>query len=120
MDLLWRRPARNHFLGVPYTEVQPSALAVSAAERRAVFDDRWSRGGFRLFIDSFGDLLFDKAANDTAADYIRDRIRERVTDPATAELLCPTDYPYGTKRPPLETDYYDAFNRSSVFPRRPA
>lgn len=109
-----RSASRNHFLGVPYEDVQPSALAVSAEERRAVFDDRWERGGFRLFIDSFGDVLSDQDANDTAAEYIRGRIRERVQDPATAELLCPTTYPYGTKRPPLETDYYEAYNRDSV------
>lgn len=109
-----REASRNHFLGVPYDEVEPSALAVSAEERRAVFDDRWDRGGFRLFIDSFGDLLVNKEANDTAADYIRDRIRGRVHDPVTAEKLCPTTYPYGTKRPPLETDYYEAFNRDTV------
>jgi cation diffusion facilitator CzcD-associated flavoprotein CzcO/acetyl esterase/lipase len=109
-----REASRNHFLGVPYSDVQPSALAVSAEERRAIFDDRWDRGGFRLFIDSFQDVLLDQDANDTAADYIRSRIQERVTDPATADLLCPTTYPYGTKRPPLETDYYEAFNRDSV------
>ncbi|PWJ54135.1 Predicted flavoprotein CzcO associated with the cation diffusion facilitator CzcD [Quadrisphaera granulorum] len=109
-----RAKSRNHFLGVPYDEVQPSALAVSPEQRRAVFDDRWNKGGFRLFIDSFADLLLDKAANDTAAEYIRERIRERVQDPATAELLCPTGYPYGTKRPPLETDYYEAYNRDTV------
>lgn len=109
-----RAASRNHFLGVPYEDVQPSATAVSAQERRAVFDDRWERGGFRLFIDSYGDILTDQDANDTAAEYIRGRIRERVQDPATADLLCPTGYPYGTKRPPLETDYYEAFNRESV------
>jgi cyclohexanone monooxygenase len=109
-----RDASRNHFLGVPYTEVQPSALAVSPGERRKVFDDRWERGGFRLFIDSFADILFDKAANDTVAEYIRERIRERVTDPVTAGLLAPEGYPYGTKRPPLETDYYEAYNRDTV------
>jgi cation diffusion facilitator CzcD-associated flavoprotein CzcO len=109
-----RAASRNHFLGVPYSDVQPSALAVSPDDRRRVFDDRWNRGGFRLFIDSFGDILFDKAANDTVAQYIRDRIHERVSDPATAELLAPADYPYGTKRPPLETDYYEAYNGPNV------
>src|SRR4029453_16643590 len=99
---------------VPYSDVQPSALAVSAEERRAIFDDRWDRGGFRLFIDSFQDALLDQDANDTAADYIRSRIQERVTDPDTAHLPSPTTSPYGTKRPPLETDYYEAFNRDSV------
>ncbi|GAA4708875.1 NAD(P)/FAD-dependent oxidoreductase [Pseudonocardia yuanmonensis] len=109
-----RDASRNHFLGVPYSEVEPSALAVDPQHRRRVFDDRWNRGGFRLFIDSFGDILFDKAANDTIADYIRERIHERVEDPATAELLAPRGYPYGTKRPPLETDYYEAYNRPNV------
>ncbi|QGF22659.1 flavin-containing monooxygenase [Raineyella fluvialis] len=109
-----RQASRNHFLGVPYADVQPSALAASPEERREVFDDRWNKGGFRFFIDSFGDILSNKEANDTAADYIREKIRQRVVDPATAELLSPTDYPYGTKRPPLEIDYYEAYNRPST------
>ncbi|MCV7289782.1 NAD(P)/FAD-dependent oxidoreductase [Mycolicibacterium wolinskyi] len=109
-----RDAARNHFLGVPFTDVQLSALAVSAEERRRVFDERWDAGGFRLFIDAFEDILFDKDANDTVAEYIRMRIRERVTDPATARLLAPEGYAYGTKRPPLETNYYEAFNRDNV------
>jgi len=109
-----RDASRNHFLGVPYTQVQPSALAVSAAERRRTFDERWNAGGFRLFIDSYQDILFDKKANDTIADYIRERIHERVNDPAVADLLAPKGYPYGTKRPPLETNYYEVFNQDNV------
>ena len=109
-----RDASRNHFLGVPYTQVQPSALAVSAAERRRTFDERWNAGGFRLFIDSYQDILFDKKANDTIADYIRGRIHERVNDPAVADLLAPKGYPYGTKRPPLETNYYEVFNQDNV------
>ena len=109
-----REASRNHFLGVPYTQVQPSALAVSAEERRRTFDERWNAGGFRLFIDSYQDILFDKKANDTIADYIRERIHERVNDPAVADLLAPKGYPYGTKRPPLETNYYEVFNQDNV------
>lgn len=109
-----RDASRNHFLGVPYSDAQPSAVQATAQERREVFDDRWNRGGFRLFIDAFQDILFDQRANDTVADYIRGRIHERVDDPETAELLAPRGYPYGTKRPPLETDYYEAFNRPNT------
>jgi cyclohexanone monooxygenase len=109
-----REASRNHFLGVPYTQVQPSALAVSAEERRRTFDERWNAGGFRLFIDSYQDILFDKNANDTIAEYIRERIHERVNDPAVAHLLAPKGYPYGTKRPPLETNYYEVFNQDNV------
>src|SRR5574340_103230 len=109
-----RDASRNHFLGVPYDQVQDSALAVSAAERRRVFDERWDAGGFRLFIDSFRDILFDQEANDTISEYIRERIYERVEDPEVAKLLAPTGYPYATKRPPLETNYYETYNRDNV------
>jgi cation diffusion facilitator CzcD-associated flavoprotein CzcO len=48
------------------------------------------------------------------ADYVRDRIRDRVKDAKTAELLCPTDHPYGTKRPALEINYYEIYNQDNV------
>jgi cyclohexanone monooxygenase len=109
-----RDRSRNHFLGVPYDQIQPSALAVDPEERRRIYQRRWEQGGFRLFFDSFADIPFDRAANDTAADFIRSKIRERVLDPAVAELLCPNDHPYATKRPPLETNYYETYNRPGV------
>jgi len=109
-----RTKSRNAFLGIPYDQVQPSALAVSAEERRRVYDARYVQGGFRLFVDSFADLLFNKEANDTAAEFVRAKIRERVKDPQVADMLTPKDYPYGTKRPPLETKYYETYNRDNV------
>ncbi len=36
------------------------------------------------------------------------------TDAQTAELLCPKDHPFGTKRPCLDTGYYATFNRPNV------
>jgi cation diffusion facilitator CzcD-associated flavoprotein CzcO len=110
----YRTRSRNHFLGVPYNDVQPSALAVSEDDRRRTYEERWKQGGFRLFTDSFGDLLVNKDANDTVAEFVRMKIHERVSDPKVADLLAPKDYPYGTKRPPLETDYYEAYNRDNV------
>ncbi|MEA2169913.1 MAG: hypothetical protein QOF76_3213 [Solirubrobacteraceae bacterium] len=109
-----RAGSRQNFLGVPYDAPQPSAVAATPEERREVYDKYWEKGGFSFVISTFQDLLFDQDANDTAADYIRDRIRERVKDPATAELLCPDDHPYATKRAPFETDYYEAYNRDDV------
>lgn len=109
-----REDSRNHFLGVPYDQVQPSALAVSREERDRVYRERWDAGGFRLFIDSYQDILLDRAANDTAAEYIRNRIAERVKDPKVAELLAPKDHAYATKRPPLETNYYEIYNQDNV------
>ena len=109
-----REAARNTRVGIPYPEALPSALAVSPEERRRVFDECWSEGGFRFFLGTFQDILVDKAANDTISEYVREQIRQRVSDPAVAEKLTPTTYPYGTKRPPFETNYYETFNRNNV------
>ncbi|MDO9451038.1 MAG: NAD(P)/FAD-dependent oxidoreductase [Rugosibacter sp.] len=109
-----RTKSRNSFIGLPYDQAQPSALTVSAEERRRVYDECYAQGGFRLIFDSFADMLFNKESNDTAAEYIRAKIRERVKDPKVADILTPKDYPYGTKRPPLETNYYETYNRDNV------
>jgi cyclohexanone monooxygenase len=63
---------------------------------------------------TYQDLLTNEDANQTVAEYTRQRIRERVNDPAVAELLCPDDHAFGTKRLPMETDYYETFNRDNV------
>ena len=109
-----RARSRERFVGAPYEPATRSALAATPEEHRAVYNKYWERGGFPLLASTFTDLLFDERANETIAEYIRERIRERVKDPATAELLCPTDHPYGTKRPPFETDYYETFNLPHV------
>lgn len=109
-----RAGSRENFLGAPYEPARPSALADPPEERHKVYDEFYGKGGFRLVISTYQDLLFNEEANDTIADYIRDRIRERVKDPKTAELLCPRDHPYATKRAPFESGYYETFNRENV------
>jgi len=37
-----------------------------------------------------------------------------VKDPATAEKLADIDHPYAAKRPPIDTDYFETFNRGNV------
>lgn len=96
--------------------LEQSALDASDAERTAVYEEAWGKGGFHFWAGTFNDILLDEHANRTAYDFWRDRTRERLTDPATAELLAPTDppYPFGTKRPSLEQNYYEWFNQANV------
>jgi cation diffusion facilitator CzcD-associated flavoprotein CzcO len=92
------------------------ALDVSPERRTAVYEDAWTRGGFHFWAGTFSDILIDPDANRTAYDFWRDKTRARIDDPTTAEVLAPTDppYPFGTKRPSLEQDYYECFNQPNV------
>src|SRR4029453_13978163 len=83
-------------------------------EREEILEGLWEEGGFKFLWGGFSDLLRDPEANEIASEFIRNKIRETVTDPDTAELLCPKDHPYGSKRPPIDTDYYETFNRDDV------
>src|SRR5205085_7910824 len=80
---------------------------------RARYEARWSRGGL-TFMSVYNNLSLDKAANDTAADFVREKIAEIVKDPETAKLLQPTSHPIGTKRICIDSDYFAAFNRPNV------
>ncbi len=92
------------------------ALSVSAAERQSVYEAAWERGGFHFWNGTFADITLDEDANRTSYDFWRDKVRERIADPVTAEILAPTEppYPFGTKRPSLEQNYYDVFNQDNV------
>ena len=74
----------------------------------------WETGGFRFIFESFDDIFIDERSNEVACEFIRNKIRAIVKDPATAELLCPKDYPLTAKRPPLGHYYYETFNRPNV------
>ncbi|HUE60925.1 MAG TPA: NAD(P)/FAD-dependent oxidoreductase, partial [Acidimicrobiales bacterium] len=110
-----RQLARDSYGGFPYKLTQRSALDDSPEDREAHYERLWAEeGGFKFIYGSYFDLLRNQEANDTAAEFIRCKIRAIVKDQAVAERLCPTDHPYGSKRPPVDTDYYVTFNRENV------
>jgi len=57
--------------------------------------------------------MFDRVANETAAEFIRRKIRAIVKDPAVAEALAPRQI-VGCKRLCVDTGFYDTFNRPNV------
>ncbi len=110
----YRQAAKESFFGVPIEGTPKMVFEVSEAERQATYQKGWDAGNLVGLIGAFGDVLFDKAANDTAAEFIRNKVRSIVKDPELAETLCPKDYPVGTKRPCLDTGYYETFNKEHV------
>ena len=111
-DDIWRR-SRSAANGHPFTMSDRSALSVSDEERQTIYEKAWTRGGLR-FRASFRDVLENQQANQTASDFIRSKIKETVTDPQLAEMLTPHDHGFATKRPPIDTGYFETFNRDNV------
>ncbi|MGM7648438.1 flavin-containing monooxygenase [Nocardia sp. JW2] len=110
-----REGDRATFFGLRIDEPPlPSSHAVSAQERRERYDKMYAKGGINFLGSTFADILTDEAANELISDYLREKIRERVTDPKTADLLCPTDHPLGSKRICMEDSYFEVYNRDNV------
>jgi cyclohexanone monooxygenase len=109
-----RDAARSSRAGIPLDVPEHSALEVDEEVRKAIYEERWGLGTLFGVTAAFTDLLLDRAANETAAEFVRDKIRGVVDDPDVADLLCPTDHPLGTKRPCLDTNYYATYNRPDV------
>jgi len=91
-----------------------AALDLPREERRAVYEQLWALPGFGKWLGNFRDIMTDRVANEDFAEFVREKIRARVKDPAVAEKLVPKDHPFGSKRVPLETEYYEAYNRDNV------
>ena len=108
-----REQMRRTTNGHPFTIAERSAFDVSAEERQALYEAAWQEGGLR-FRATFRDILLDKDANDTAAAFIAAKIRAVVKDPDTAAVLTAFDHPYAAKRPPIDTGYFETFNRENV------
>ena len=87
---------------------------MSKAERRAFWDQLYQTSGFAILVGNFVEIHSDEAANRELSEYVADRIRQRVTDPRTAEMLIPKDHGFGMQRLPLETNYFEAYNRDNV------
>jgi cation diffusion facilitator CzcD-associated flavoprotein CzcO len=112
-DEIWHE-IRYAFAGFQLHMIDHGALDVPPEERERTYQERWDRGGFGLWLANYNDIFFTREANDTISEWLREKIQERVDDPVTAEKLTPRDHAFGTKRVPLETNYYEAFNRDNV------
>jgi len=117
----WVRDNFDEIRGITRSTVNGHAFRISERnvadvtpeERQAIYEAAWELGGLQ-FRAVFKDLVTDRTANATAAEFLKARIRSVVKDPATAEALANIDHPYSAKRPPIDTDYFETFNRPNV------
>jgi cation diffusion facilitator CzcD-associated flavoprotein CzcO len=107
-----KKQMRESTGGAPAEVPTKSALEVSPEERIQKYEEAWRIGGQGIFT-SYYDITINEAANETASQFIRSKIREIVKKPEVADKLMPS-YHYGTKRPIIDTNYYETFNRDNV------
>ncbi|MEM1232213.1 MAG: NAD(P)/FAD-dependent oxidoreductase [Pseudomonadota bacterium] len=97
----------------PMTPANASGHELTDVELVARCESYWQIGGAR-FMSVVGDALSDPQINARIADFVRAKIRATVRDPETAEALCPTSHPIGTKRICVDSDYYETYNLPHV------
>jgi cation diffusion facilitator CzcD-associated flavoprotein CzcO len=87
---------------------------VSREERLKLWDRLYDMPGFAIWLRNFREIFTDEKANAEFSEYVADRIRRRVKDPVVAEKLIPRDHGFGVQRVPMETHYFEAYNRDNV------
>ena len=97
------------------TDLDPRAYSdLTPEERAAALEALWADGSLSFWIGSFRELFTDADINEEISEFVRKKIRARVDDPAIADTLTPTTHGFGLHRVPLETLYFEAYNRDNV------
>ena len=89
-------------------------MNVPPEEREAFWEKLYAEPGFGIWLANFRDIMVSEPANAAISEFIAKKIRQRVKDPRVAEKLIPKDHGFGTRRVPLESGYFEAFNRDNV------
>jgi cation diffusion facilitator CzcD-associated flavoprotein CzcO len=108
------RRCQETFACFIHTPDPRGAFEVSDEERKAFYEKLYGERGFGIWQGNFRDILVDRQANATISDFVARKIRERVKDQKVAEKLIPKNHGFGTRRLPLETFYYEVYNRDNV------
>ena len=87
---------------------------VTPEERRELWDRLYDEPGFGIWLQNFVEIFTEEEANAEFSEYIAERIRQRIDDPELAEKLIPKDHGFGIQRVPLESGYFEAYNRDNV------
>ena len=106
---------RNHVFGMAFDSPVGRTIADTPPEEvQKILEEHWPRGSFRFVFETFDDLLGDPESNRVVGDFVINKMKERVKDPEIAEMLTPKGYPFFAKRPPLDHNYFEAYNRDNV------
>ncbi|KAL2211447.1 phenylacetone monooxygenase [Sarocladium strictum] len=80
----------------------------------AEWEELYKKPGFAKVLSVSSDIATNREANSLYSEFHAQKIRQRVNDPAVADKLIPKNHGFGTRRVPLESGYYEAFNQPHV------
>lgn len=106
----------SSFTGQDYNFLPRKTFDDSPEERAGVYEGFWKEGNLKMWLGTYMDMLTNPEANDYAYNFWRDKTRPRIRDARVRDLLVPVEKPYafGCKRIPLETTYFECFNKPHV------
>jgi cation diffusion facilitator CzcD-associated flavoprotein CzcO len=104
----------NTFAGFQHVPDRRKALETSAEDRHELWERLWGEPGFGIWMANFRDVLVNEEANALLTEFAANKIRERIDDPALANKLIPSNHGFGTRRVPMETNYYEVYNMDHV------
>ncbi len=110
----YREAAKRSRGGIPVVPTELTAAMCAEEERRARFEAAYEAGELFSILGIFADQAVNPESNEIVAEMIREKVRSIVNDPETAESLCAKDYYFGTKRPCLDTGYFETYNLPHV------
>lgn len=104
--------------GWDYSYDPRKAFDVSEQERNELWENLWEKGGFNPWLGNFVDLMSNREVSDLMYAFWRDKVRKRITKAELIDDLCPDEAPegspFGTKRPSLETSFYEVIQQPNV------
>lgn len=87
---------------------------VTDEERLMLWEKLYAEPGFGKWLGTFSDTYTDRQANELYSAFMAEKIRARVHDPEVADSLIPKNHGFGTRRVPLESGYFEAYNKPNV------
>lgn len=98
--------------GLPIPKATKSVKGTPEEERKAILEEAWEKGGMFLN-NAFYDIVTDPESNELVSEFLRSKIRKKVKKQDVVEHLLPYYY-YSTKRPILDTHYWETYNEDHV------
>ena len=99
----------------PLQAVTHLCACIQLSDGDANFEEKkaWLNGGLS-FRACFSDITKKLNANKIASNYIKQKIINIVQDKEIAKKLTDFGHPFTSKRPTLNTDYFETFNKKNV------